>query len=144
MKLAIVGSRSIYDYAPVKALLDEVLMDNQHITTVVSGGAMGIDRFAAIWAKDNNLQLIEHIPDWQTNGRAAGFIRNEQIIKDADYVVAIWDGVSKGTVNSMQWAKRFNKPLMVCNFFEAHYEDENGNTRSSWEIGDITWSKNGC
>ena len=40
-------------------------------------------------------------------------IRNELIIKDADIVVAMWDGVSKGTKNSISLAVQQKKRLIV-------------------------------
>ena len=39
--------------------------------------------------------------------------RNAQIIAEADQVVAFWDGKSPGTRNTIDRAKRANKPLEI-------------------------------
>jgi hypothetical protein len=52
-------------------------------------------------------------PDWNSYGKSAGFVRNRQIIKAADMVIAFWNGKSRGTENSIQIAKELNKGLVV-------------------------------
>lgn len=64
---------------------------------IISGGARGVDSLAAWYSRDNGLELIEHLPDWETYGNSAGFIRNKTIINDADFNIMFWDGKSKGT-----------------------------------------------
>jgi hypothetical protein len=53
------------------------------------------------------------IPDWKKHGRAAGIIRNTDIVKQADKVVAFWDGKSKGTQDTIGKARKANKLLYV-------------------------------
>jgi len=96
--VAVVGSRSMADYAKVTRCLDKIPC----IVGIVSGGARGADSLGARYANEHSLQLKEHIPDWNKYGKSAGFRRNHRIISDADYVVAFWDGMSKGTAHSIQ------------------------------------------
>jgi len=112
MKLAIIGSRSFTGY-PLLCRTIEEYWDRAKITEVISGGAVGADSLGARWAKENGVELTEHLPDWEKHGRAAGFIRNELTIKDADAVLAFWDGLSKGTGNSLSIAKRLKKPTLI-------------------------------
>jgi len=86
------------------------------ITEVISGGAHGADSAGARWARENGLKLTEHLPDWDRYGKRAGFLRNELIIKDADVVLCLWDGVSKGTGHSLSIAKRLKKPTFIIYF----------------------------
>lgn len=51
MKLAIVGSRGVKSADIGKILAEHGL----HPSTVISGGALGIDKLAERWAKDNGL-----------------------------------------------------------------------------------------
>lgn len=60
MKVAIVGSRSASDYEAWKKLALGVLPKN--ISMVVSGGAKGIDAFAARLAEELGLPLLEFSP----------------------------------------------------------------------------------
>lgn len=109
MKFAVVGSRDIVD----KKLVENILSTYSDITTVVSGGARGIDTWAENWAVANGLDVVVFEPDWKKHGKAAGFIRNSEIIEAADVVVAIWDGESRGTLDSITKAIKTNKPCDV-------------------------------
>jgi hypothetical protein len=40
-------------------------------------------------------------------------MRNKDIVNAVDYVVAFWDGASKGTANSIALAKKAGKGLVV-------------------------------
>ena len=53
------------------------------------------------------------LPDWKQYNRGAGAVRNREIVDSADFVVAIWDGKSKGTKISIDHAKKINKPVFV-------------------------------
>jgi predicted Rossmann fold nucleotide-binding protein DprA/Smf involved in DNA uptake len=104
---AVVGSRTITDYNLVKDILD-----THTITQIVSGGATGIDQLAERYsAKHLATTPIIIKPDWAKYGKQAGFLRNKDIIAAADQVIAIWDGTSKGTKNSINLAKKQNKVL---------------------------------
>ena len=126
MKLAIVGSRGFADYS----LFSDVMRNHFSLQPprfppdpidwvckeIISGGAKGADSLAARWAAENRVKLTEFLPDWDKYGKAAGPIRNEDIIKIADFVLAFWDGLSKGTANSLSIAKRLKKPTLIIYF----------------------------
>lgn len=112
MIYAIIGGRDFDNYTYVK----EVMSRYDDVTGIVSGGAKGADSLGAKYAFDNDLKLITHLPDWDKYGRGAGFVRNKLIIDDADFVVAFWDGKSKGTKNSIDLAKKQNKPIEVWSY----------------------------
>ena len=57
------------------------------------------------------MQKKIYLLEWDKYGKKAGPIRNELIIKDADNIIAFWDGESRGTLNSINIAKRLNKKL---------------------------------
>jgi len=59
------------------------------------------------------MRVIVIRPDWATFGKAAGYIRNRQIVADADRVVAFWDGHSRGTKSTIGIANRQGKPVEV-------------------------------
>lgn len=39
--------------------------------------------------------------------------RNEELIKMADKVLVVWDGVSKGTKYTINYAKKLNKDIEI-------------------------------
>lgn len=90
MKVAIVGSRSL-DFE-----IDDSFVP-QSATMIISGGARGIDRRARNLASKRHIPIVEILPDYELYGKKAPIYRNDIIISKADMVVAIWDGISRGT-----------------------------------------------
>ena len=115
--VAVIGSRNFDDYELLKNYLDERF---DKIKYIVSGGASGGDELGRKYAEERGLPVIIFYPRWRDkNGifsRAAGFVRNNEIIKNCDVVIAFWDKVSKGTANSLEIAKRLNKPVTIIEF----------------------------
>lgn len=105
MKTIIAGSRTITDYRWVAgAIADSGIV----VTEVVSGGCRGVDAFGERWARERGIAVRVFKPDWDRHGKAAGPIRNRQMI---DYVgpsgalVAVWDGQSRGTADVIRQAQ---------------------------------------
>ena len=115
MKLAVVGSRGFNDYKILKEKIDW-LRSQLNIDSIVSGAAKGADSLAAQYAFENHLNLIEFPANWKKFGKRAGFIRNEDIWKEADLGIAFWDGESKGTSHSLKLSEKYEKPLYIYNF----------------------------
>ena len=113
MKLAVIGSRGFFDYPLLLERVTEIMPK-----LIVSGGAKGADLLAEKAAKALNIPTLIFLPDWNLHGRKAGFIRNEDIIKNADVVLAFWDGESKGTKNSIDIAKKLKKKCFVVLYKE--------------------------
>ena len=106
MKVAVVGSRSL-NVPDLQKYLPHQL------TEIVSGGAAGVDRCAREYAQQNQIPLTEFLPQYDRYRRAAPIKRNEQLVAYADCVIAFWDGQSKGTLSSIQYALRAHKDLHV-------------------------------
>lgn len=110
MKVCICGSRNITDYE----LLKQCVIDSKfEITSIISGGAKGVDQLAIQYAKEFNIPWVEYLADWATHGRSAGIIRNKQMVDKAEGVIALWDGLSSGTANSISYAQKTEKPLFI-------------------------------
>ena len=108
MKIAVIGSRNFNDYELVKTTLSTL-----NITLLVSGGAKGADSLGERYATENNIETLIFKPDWEKHGKAAGMIRNTDIINNADTVIAFWDGESKGTKDSITKAEKKNKNIII-------------------------------
>lgn len=110
MKTIIAGSRGI-------TLYEEVLMAvsgcGWGITQVISGGARGVDKLGERWAKENNIPLLVMPANWKKYGSGAGHIRNVDMANEADALIAIWDGLSPGTANMINIAKKKNLKVYV-------------------------------
>lgn len=118
--IAIIGSRSFKTFEHL-TIMDTFIREKlgcvSKVNTVVSGAAAGADTLGKMWANVNGCDMVEFPADWNTYGKAAGFIRNKTIIEAADVVFAFWDGKSKGTKHSIKIAKEMKKELHIC-FFE--------------------------
>jgi len=113
MKLAIIGSRKFSNKERFDYKLEPY---KDKVTLVISGGAEGADTFASNWAKENNIPIIVHLPDWNKYGKAAGAIRNRLIVNECDELIAFWDGKSKGTKISIDMAKDQRKRYDIIYF----------------------------
>lgn len=89
------------------ALRWQVEIERREVLTVIEGGANGADRLAARFA--NFYQSVEHEPypaDWTKYGKAAGFIRNQQMLDEGkpDLVIAFPGG--RGTADMVARARK--------------------------------------
>ena len=79
-RIVIAGSRGFEDYVLVERTLDDILDEQTDAVELVSGHAKGADLLAERFAKENDLPIHIIKPDWKTYGRAAGPIRNRQML----------------------------------------------------------------
>ncbi len=80
---------------------------------VVSGGAKGPDSWAVEAAEAAGFPCDVIRPDWRGKGRAAGMLRNDEIVARSEAVVAFWDGRSRGTLNTIRKAHINKRPIAV-------------------------------
>ena len=117
MKLAVIGSRTITDAESVFPIIDRY-----NPTKIVSGGARGADQLGKEYAEKNELSAIIFPAEWKKYGKSAGYIRNHDIIKNSDHVVAFWDGQSRGTLHSIELAlDTYNIPIDVYVFVDGEW-----------------------
>ncbi len=105
MRIAMVGSRNL--------LVDIEKYIPENITELISGGAEGIDTLAEQWADRNNIPKLIIKPDYDKDGRSAPIRRNRIIVEAADLVLALWDGKSRGTKFTVDYAKERGIPVQV-------------------------------
>lgn len=110
MRVAVVGTRTYGEYEVVKKVLDTIIKEDD---IVVSGGAKGVDELAAKYAHERGLRLEVYEADWSTYGRKAGPLRNTEIVDVSDVIVAFWDHKSKGTLDTINKAKKRRKSLTI-------------------------------
>ena len=92
------------------------------VTKVISGNAIGADRFGELWAAENGLEVIKFNPDWEMFGRSAGIRRNAEMAQNADSLLACFDGVSRGTDQMIKIAQRYNLKTAIYFYKENRYE----------------------
>jgi hypothetical protein len=112
MNLAIVGSRNFTDPERLSRIVDKVQGD---ITLIVSGGARGADTLAEYYAKKKAIPYLIFPADWDKHGKKAGILRNQDIVDNADAMIAFLAPESKGTRDSIKRAQKKGIPVHIVN-----------------------------
>jgi hypothetical protein len=113
MIVLVCGSRHLFGDKVYKILSQTIRNSGVAPTKIISGGAAGIDSLAKIYANRWNIPFEEYKADWKAYGKAAGMIRNKQMVDLADVVIAVWDGESKGTENTIKLGHEKNIPVIT-------------------------------
>ena len=110
MRVIIAGSRNITD---LKVVAQAWEASKFNITEVVTGCARGVDTLAILVAKAHEVPVKRFPADWLKHGRAAGIMRNIEMAKYAEALIAVWDGKSFGTKHMLKVAADMNLPLFI-------------------------------
>jgi hypothetical protein len=110
MKTIVVGSRGIEDYQLVSRAIK---MAPWTITEVVSGCARQVYRLGERWAAARNIPVKRFPAEWERLGKAAGFLRNEQMARYAEALVAVWDQKSNGSRHMVHRATELELAVLV-------------------------------
>lgn len=121
MKILVCGPHTSDDPATLKEMVFATLW-NIHsklypIDSVIEGEAKMVDTFAREWAESECVEVLECPADWENHGRAAGPIRNKEMLSySPNLVVAISDVPilqTRGTRNMLHQAQRNRVPTMI-------------------------------
>ena len=118
LKLIVAGGRDFHDYQ----LLTKVIMDLALVEyadkaiSIVSGMAKGADSLGYMFAVENNVKKYIFPADWNQYGKSAGMLRNKEMGMFADALLAFHDGISKGTLNMIQYMGTLNKPVHIVRY----------------------------
>ena len=118
-KVIIAGSRNFNDYEKLKFYCDfylkDLVNDSNIELVIVSGHARGADSLGEKYALENNYKCEVHPADWKLHGKAAGYIRNEEMSKFSNALIAFLDSNSenKGTIHMINLAIKYNLIVRV-------------------------------
>ncbi|MGL5189759.1 MAG: DUF2493 domain-containing protein [Paraclostridium sp.] len=110
MKILICGGRDFNNKLLFEKSIDGLINAND---IIISGGAKGADALAETYAKHNNLETKIFLPQYNLWGKIAPLIRNSEMIKECDQVLAFWDGKSRGTKYTIDNANKNNKKVDI-------------------------------
>lgn len=109
MVLIIAGSRTLnVSNFQIKRYLEK---HNIKPTTIISGGARGIDSCAEDFAQASGYWFKLYRADWEKHGKAAGYIRNKEMATAGEALLLIWDGKSKGSKHMRDLAAARGLPI---------------------------------
>ena len=93
------------------AVEKEIALDHPHNDSNGSCHSHGV--LARQAAQALGIPLKVYRPDYARHGRAAPLMRNDLIVQRAHYVLAFWDGSSRGTAYTIRECIRRHVPVRV-------------------------------
>lgn len=109
MRLIVCGGRDFIDAEKAFAALDRAHA-KRPITEIIQGGASGADTLAKRWAAERGIPCTEVRANWQVHGRAAGPLRNGDMLDlRPDGVIALQGG--RGTADMRKQAAARGIPV---------------------------------
>lgn len=111
-RVVIAGSRTVTDYDEILAAMAfvEPLLRSP-VSAVLCGEARGADTLGRRWATERGIPVESFPADWTLYKKKAGFIRNVDMLKNADVLVAIWNGYSPGTAHAIRTGRALGLPV---------------------------------
>ena len=126
MILGIAGSRNFNDYKLFQDVIDTILgsyLKKESIDHIISGGAIGTDILANIYSKEKDIQIINYYPQYRKYGRyIAPIMRNEEIVKDADFLIIFWDEKSRGTKTVINFCNNYETDYIIYLYEKKHIQ----------------------
>lgn len=108
-KIIVCGGRDYNDMKFIWQCLDHML-ERGPVAMVIHGGAEGADQYAGAWAFQRCIPCLSVPANWGEHGKAAGPIRNRQMLElVVDGVVAFPGGV--GTADMIKQAQEAGVPV---------------------------------
>lgn len=103
MRVLVCGGRDFSDWVLLNAILNAL---TPKPTLLIHGAATGADRLAYAWAREHSIDIEAYPAHWTLHGKAAGPIRNRQMLEQGkpDLVVAFPGG--KGTADMIDQARK--------------------------------------
>jgi hypothetical protein len=115
VKMIVAGSRTIQDRSITFWAIDDWRANNpdKYIAEIISGKAKGPDTHAIEYAQENNIPCVTYVPEWDTYGKRAGFLRNIEMSKAGDECIVVYDGSSRGTQHMIRAMEKLDKPVFI-------------------------------
>lgn len=110
-RVLVCGGRDYTDQAMLFGVLD---MESEHgpINAIIQGDCpTGADRLARLWALSRNEHYDSYPADWQSHGRAAGPIRNQQMIDEGRPTKVFAFPGGRGTADMVRRARAAGVPV---------------------------------
>lgn len=114
-RVIIAGGRDFNDYGFLREKCD-YLFKNKKPTLILCGEARGADTLGKWYAAEREIPYVSYPADWDAHGKRAGYIRNVEMAKNADALVAFWDGQSRGTGHMIEIAGEYGLQVRVIRY----------------------------
>jgi hypothetical protein len=114
MRILVTGSRDWLNTNLVVTALEMEAFGNDNVTVVHGGNPTGADAAADRWARDRNVKVEVHKPQWAKLGLKAGPLRNQQMVRrGADVCLAFIRNNSAGASDCARKAEAAGIPTNI-------------------------------
>ena len=118
LRVLVTGSRAWSDEKAIREGLEFAAIIAQANCmdglTVIHGGCSGADTIADKIARESGFEVEVHPADWKRHGKAAGPIRNAQMVQSGvDLCLAFPKGASRGTRGCMSLVESASITMLV-------------------------------
>jgi hypothetical protein len=103
----IAGSRTITDYETVQSAIAAAPFE---VAEVISGGADGVDTLGEEWAEQHDIPVQTVLPEEfeaeeANTGIPKYLLRNKEMARRGEALIAVWNEESSGTKHMIECAK---------------------------------------
>jgi hypothetical protein len=112
MRVVVFGGREFHNEKLAFKALD-ILHRKYKFTCIIDGAARGADTLAYRWAKRNGVPTERYAANWAKYKRAAGPIRNRQMIEEGKPNMGVAFPGGRGTENMKEQLKKAGIPVHV-------------------------------
>jgi len=116
MRVLITGGRDWSDDVLLRASLDKVLAKHGYFWLASGACPTGADAMAEQWAKDNEIPYMGVPARWKMHGKAAGPIRNKDMIHMVDPHAAVAFKGGTGTAGMVRLLEPAKVPVWKVGF----------------------------
>lgn len=110
-RVLVCGGRRYYDRDRLFSVLD-YYQSQQAFDVVIHGNATGADLLAGQWATARGVPVQAYPAEWDLYGRAAGHIRNAQMIAEGKPTIVVAFPGGPGTTNMKRQAREVRIPVL--------------------------------
>lgn len=115
MRVCVAGPRDLWNYDAVECA---IYWSGFEITTLVNGGAAGVDTFAAGWADAHGIPIEDHSitdDEWARLGLRAGPMRNRDMARLSEALIVVRRAAewTRGTRSMYDEARAQGLPVVI-------------------------------
>lgn len=92
------------------------------VMVLVGDCPTGVDAQVRAWCEYEGVAYTVFYADWDIHGKAAGPIRNREMVAEAHVLLAFWDGKSRGTLSAIREAVKAGVDVRIYPVRTAKHE----------------------
>ena len=115
VKIGITGSRDFKNLQKVDIEMNQILSflsDINEDCLIITGGAQGVDKAAIDYCLKYDVPYMTIRPI-NPKDKISYLFRNVEIVTMSDHIIAFWNGTSRGTKFTMDYANARGKKVLV-------------------------------